>query len=169
MGKFLNNVLKLIKPIKKIYQILDKIIPKRKQKNTEVEDLRNELKELKKQIGKHEKIISSKVEKLEEPKPIISKKKEKMIQAELYVTTVKSGVVGSSSGGYMLLNIPADEYEKIETQFNNMDTKLIKSKLGIKKDFVVKNVSHGFSDSSDQDSFIEINGTRTQYSRGLLD
>ena len=158
--KLINKAMKLLKPISKLYNIIKAAFPSKKNNN---DDIYKEIESLKKDLKKHEKKIQElteeKIKKVQKEKDV-----SKWIQAEMYVSVVVSGRKGGSeSGGYILLNLPFDEFEKVKDIFFNMPTQTIKDKLGLPVNKILKNVSKGQALSNIQEKFIEINGVRKDY------
>ena len=163
----IGKALKLLKPISKLYNAVKNILPTRKTDQTA--ELRAEIEELRKDLGRHERKIKELSSQAIEEKTEITKK-EDWIQAEMYVSVVTGGdrKGGSESGGYILVNLPASEFAEIEKDFHDMKTETLKQKLGLDNNKVLKNVAHGQTISTEHTRFIEINGNREPFTKRSL-
>jgi len=165
--KLIGRALKLLKPLSKLYNSVKNILPKKK-KNDETEALRAEIVALRNDLLKHTKKIEEETAKVIKKKVVKQKRKE-WIQAEMYVSVVTSGEnSGSEAGGYILINVDSEEYEKVKQKFHGMKVDKLKELLGIPSDKVVKNVSHGSALGTIEEEFTEISGKRQEYSRGMF-
>jgi len=163
----IGKALKLLKPLSKLYNSVKNILPTRK--SDETAELRKEIEELRRDLGRHEEKIKELSANAIEEKTEITKK-EDWIQAEMYVSVVNSGERkgGSESGGYILVNLPASEFAEIEKDFHDMKTETLKRKLGLDNNKVLKNVAHGQAISTEHTRFIEINGNREPFTKEAL-
>ena len=164
------NALKLVKPISQLYNKVKNVIPKSKraQQSEEIAALRSELNQLKSDLNRaNKKIVELSNKGLEEKQEATNS--TEWIQAELYTSKVQSGKdEGSEAGGYILVNMPLDEWKEYESKFFGMDAYKIKSKLNMGKDEVLKSVSKGVTTSDTKERFLEINGQREALDWGAL-
>lgn len=165
--KLLMQAMRLLKPLSKLYNSVKGILPKRRKKD-DLQDLRDEIAALKTDLEKHTKNIEKETEKVIKKKVIKQKRKE-WIQAEMYVSVVTSGQdSGSEAGGYILINVDSEEYEKVKQKFHGMKVEKLKQLLGLPENKVVKNVSHGSALGTIEEEFTEINGQRKNYDRSMF-
>ena len=87
---------------------------------------------------------------------------EDWVQAELYTTAVESGTNDSYGDGYILVNLPRNEWDEIKNQINKMPTATKKQHVGFEKKMVVRAVSKGETFTSEKQRFVEINGQREE-------
>jgi len=164
--KLLKQAMKLLKPLGMLYNLVKGIIPKRK--TSEIDELRAEIISLKNDLKKHDRCIRKLAKNTIKEKEVVQHRKQ-YVQAEMYTSVVNSGGKGGSeSGGYILINLPADEMAELKDDFFNMSTQKIKDKLGIPSNKILKNVSKGETLSSINERFIEINGERKPFSKEAL-
>jgi len=155
--KFITSAMRLLKPLSKLYNAAKTILPK--SRKSENKELRAEIEALRSDLKKHENKICELSDKGIKKKEKATKKTE-WIQAELYVATVEHGIAGSESAGYIMINLPNDEYRAIQKEFNEMPVSTIKKHLGIPQEKIIKNVSHGETVSKIEERFFEVNGKR---------